>query len=88
MCRHVRTLDEARATAEKGAILNAFEQAGSNITHAADYLNVSRGTLYRLMEKYQITWPDNIDLNSSRGEDGDKIKQDTAIIRPKEPTYS
>jgi DNA-binding NtrC family response regulator len=32
MRRHVRTLDEARAAAEKAAILNAFENAGSNVT--------------------------------------------------------
>jgi DNA-binding NtrC family response regulator len=43
--------------ADKGAILNAFENAGSNITHAAEYLGISRGTLYRLMEKYAIHWP-------------------------------
>jgi len=55
--RYVRTLEEARAMAEKGAILNAFENAGSNITHAAEYLGISRGTLYRLMEKYAIHWP-------------------------------
>ena len=57
MRRYVRTLEEARAMAEKGAILNAFENAGSNITHAAEYLGISRGTLYRLMEKYAIHWP-------------------------------
>ena len=57
MCRAVRTLEEARTTAERAAILNAFENASSNITHAADYLNISRGTLYRLMEKYDIKWP-------------------------------
>jgi len=57
MKRRVRTLEESRATAEKAAILNAFENAGRNITHAAEYLDVSRGTLYRLMEKYAFTWP-------------------------------
>ena len=57
MNRCVRTLEESRATAEKAAILNAFENAGSNITHAAEYLDISRGTLYRLMEKYAVTWP-------------------------------
>lgn len=57
MRRFVRTLEEARATAEKAAILNAFENAGSNITHAAEYLEISRGTLYRLMEKHAIEWP-------------------------------
>jgi transcriptional regulator of acetoin/glycerol metabolism len=57
MCRHVRTLDEARSTAEKSAILNAFANTGGNITQAAENLGVSRGTLYRLMEKFEIAWP-------------------------------
>ena len=57
MRRYVRTLEDARATAEKAAILNAFENASSNITQAAEYLGISRGTLYRLMEKYAIHWP-------------------------------
>jgi len=57
MRRAVRTLDEARASAEKSAILNAFENTGSNVSQAAEYLNISRGTLYRLMEKFDIAWP-------------------------------
>jgi DNA-binding NtrC family response regulator len=57
MRRSVRTLEEARATAEKAAIYNAFENASSNITQAAGYLGISRGTCYRLMEKYHIDWP-------------------------------
>jgi DNA-binding NtrC family response regulator len=57
MRRNVRTLDEARATAEKAAILNAIENVSSNITQAANYLGISRGTLYRLMEKYAVNWP-------------------------------
>ncbi|MEN8207477.1 MAG: sigma-54 dependent transcriptional regulator, partial [Pseudomonadota bacterium] len=58
MCRSIRTLEESRGMAEKAAILNAFEHAGSNITMAAEYLSISRGTLYRLMEKHAITWPE------------------------------
>jgi DNA-binding NtrC family response regulator len=38
-------------------ILNALANAGSNITQAAEHLNISRGTLYRLMEKFDINWP-------------------------------
>jgi DNA-binding NtrC family response regulator len=55
--RDVRTLEEARTTAEKAAIYNAFENAANNITHAAEHLGISRGTLYRLMEKHDISWP-------------------------------
>jgi DNA-binding NtrC family response regulator len=57
MCRRIRTLEESRGMAEEAAILNAFDHAGSNITQAAEHLNISRGTLYRLMEKHDITWP-------------------------------
>ena len=52
MRRCARTLEETREIAEKGAILNALESTGCNITSAAKYLSISRGTLYRLMEKY------------------------------------
>ena len=60
MRRCVTTLEEARGTAEKAAIRNAFETAGGNITHVAQYLGTSRGTLYRLMEKYAISWPGRV----------------------------
>jgi DNA-binding NtrC family response regulator len=75
MCRHVRTLDEARSTAEKGAILNAFANTGSNITQAAEYLNVSRGTLYRLMEKFEIAWPSKGTDAASAKEENDSEEQ-------------
>jgi DNA-binding NtrC family response regulator len=76
MRRYVRTLEEARATAEKAAILNAFENAGSNITHAAEYLGISRGTLYRLMEKYAINWPGKVieDAQETGDNNDDKEK--------------
>ena len=53
--RNVRTLEESRAAAENAAILNALESSGGNISQAAAYLGVSRGTLYRLMEKCAIS---------------------------------
>mgnify|MGYP001813652082 CR=1 FL=1 len=55
--RRVKTLEESRRMAEQAAIRNAFETAGGNITKVAEYLGTSRGTLYRLMEKYAISWP-------------------------------
>jgi DNA-binding NtrC family response regulator len=60
MHRCKKTLEEARVTAEKAAIHNAFENAGGNISHVAEYLGTSRGTLYRLMEKYAISWPGRV----------------------------
>jgi DNA-binding NtrC family response regulator len=69
--RAMRTLEEARATAEKSAILNALANAGSNITQAAEYLNISRGTLYRLMEKFDIAWP-----SKGSSEEGAKEEND------------
>jgi len=77
--RDVRTLEEARATAEKAAIYNAFENAANNISHAADRLGISRGTLYRLMEKHNIDWPvKNISGTSETSEYGSKIKKITS----------
>jgi DNA-binding NtrC family response regulator len=71
--RSLSTLEDARGIAEKGAILNAFEQAGNNITHAAEYLSISRGTLYRLMEKHAIDWPAKV-LNTVHGDTGEDDK--------------
>jgi DNA-binding NtrC family response regulator len=76
--RDVRTLEEARATAEKAAIYNAFENAANNITHAAEHLGISRGTLYRLMEKHDIDWPGKTSQEAPEsGEDDSKIKRST-----------
>ena len=47
-------LDAARMVAEREAIANALARAGFNVTHAAKELEVSRMTLYRLMEKHGI----------------------------------
>ncbi|MDH3393259.1 MAG: sigma-54 dependent transcriptional regulator [Desulfobulbaceae bacterium] len=53
--RKTMTLKEARATAEKDAVLSALSATGNNISHAARQLSVSRVTFYRLLEKYNIT---------------------------------
>lgn len=47
-------LEEARVQAERAAIYLCLQDSGSNITHAARNLGVSRMTLYRLMEKHGI----------------------------------
>ena len=52
--RQAKTLDDTRNAAEKAAILYAFDNAGNNITRTAEYLDISRGTLYRLMEKHDF----------------------------------
>ena len=48
------SLDAARMVAEREVISNALARAGFNVTHAARELEVSRMTLYRLMEKHGI----------------------------------
>jgi DNA-binding NtrC family response regulator len=57
--------------AEKAAIRNAFENAGGNITHVAGYLGISRGTLYRLMEKHAISWPGRVSEDEHPATDKD-----------------
>jgi len=48
------TLEEARNTAEKQVIRQSLELSHDNVSKAARMLGVSRVTLYRLMDKYQI----------------------------------
>ena len=50
----LKTLANARASAEEEVVIAAIKHAGKNISHAASSLNVSRATLYRLMEKYNL----------------------------------
>ncbi|OBS10708.1 sigma-54 dependent transcriptional regulator [Acidihalobacter prosperus] len=48
------TLDEARSDAEAEAIRKCLRRTDNNISQAARNLGISRVTLYRLMEKYEI----------------------------------
>lgn len=48
------TLDEARMAADRDAIQATLLRTRFNIARAAQELGVSRMTLYRLMEKYDI----------------------------------
>jgi DNA-binding NtrC family response regulator len=48
------SLDSARATAEKEAIAKALVSAGHNMSEAARLLDITRGTLYRLVEKHGL----------------------------------
>jgi DNA-binding NtrC family response regulator len=48
------SLEQARATAEQHAIKRALMQARNRMSRAATLLGISRVTLYRLVEKYQI----------------------------------
>lgn len=52
--RRLIPLAEVRATAERDAIVYALKHARNNVTLAAQYLGVSRVTLYRLMDKMHI----------------------------------
>jgi len=48
-------LDEARLDAERHVISECLQMAGSNVSHAARQLRISRMTLYRLMAKHRIS---------------------------------
>jgi DNA-binding NtrC family response regulator len=48
------TLQEARADLEKRMVREALEQSGRSVQAAARQLGVSRMTLYRLLERYDI----------------------------------
>jgi DNA-binding NtrC family response regulator len=48
------TLEEARAGAEREAILATLERTGHNVSRAAEALGVARATLYRVMDRVGI----------------------------------
>lgn len=51
---NILSLEDARATTDRVMIARALTQARNQISHAASLLGVSRVTLYRLIEKYNI----------------------------------
>ena len=53
--RPVISLEEAREKAEKEAVTSAVRYCHNNMTQAAKVLGVSRVTLYRIIEKYQLS---------------------------------
>ncbi|KEA62098.1 Sigma-54 dependent transcriptional regulator [Marinobacterium lacunae] len=55
----LRTLNEARAIAEKQAISHTLNRFDNNVSRAAKALGVSRVTLYRMMEKHHMDGRDN-----------------------------
>ncbi len=65
----VMDLNEARMAAEKNAIQTALRLAGNNLSLAAKSLNISRMTLYRLMEK--------VGLHGEKPDDGGEDGSDT-----------
>ncbi|SIP92807.1 sigma-54 dependent transcriptional regulator [Marinobacterium stanieri] len=50
----MKTLDEARAEAEKVVIAHTLAQCQNNVSKAAKALDVSRVTLYRMIEKHHL----------------------------------
>jgi DNA-binding NtrC family response regulator len=53
-------LSLAKASAERQAIVDILENGVISLTQAARKLGVSRSTLYRLLEKYEIQVPDRV----------------------------
>lgn len=53
--RRACTLEQSREDAERHAIENGLRQSQNNVSKAAESLGVSRVTLYRLMNKYQLS---------------------------------
>jgi DNA-binding NtrC family response regulator len=52
------SLEKARAEAERTAIVAALGHANGQASQAAEFLKISRATLYRLMEKYGLSTAD------------------------------
>jgi DNA-binding NtrC family response regulator len=50
----IKTLEEARAEADRETILSTMRQTCFNMTRAARNLGISRVSLYRLIDKYQL----------------------------------
>lgn len=53
-CHNVLSLEAARASTDRLMIHRALAQARNQVSHAANLLGISRVTLYRLIEKYNI----------------------------------
>ena len=52
--RSLLTLEESRALADRESITTWLRHTNNNMSHAAASLGISRVSLYRLMDKYQI----------------------------------
>jgi DNA-binding NtrC family response regulator len=57
LCAGRPTLDGARAKAEIDAIRSALRRCQQNVSGAARELGISRATLYRLLERHDLTRP-------------------------------
>ncbi|NOT10448.1 MAG: sigma-54-dependent Fis family transcriptional regulator [Methylococcaceae bacterium] len=53
--RVLQTLDEARSLADKEAIVTCLRHTNYNMSRAAESLGISRVSLYRLIEKYELS---------------------------------
>ena len=52
--REIETLEASRAETDRACILASLRLSNNNITKAAELLEISRVTLHRLMDKYQL----------------------------------
>jgi two-component system, NtrC family, response regulator len=62
-------LKEVRNRAERDAVARAMSAAAGNVTKAAEYLGVSRPTLYDLIARHNISVADRRD-SSPHAEEG------------------
>lgn len=49
------TLEEALDATRKRMVIQALQEHGGHITHAAAALDVDRGTVHRLMREHRLT---------------------------------
>ena len=65
-----KTLDEVRRESERAALRAALKQAGDNVSAAARQLDVSRVTLYRLLQRHGIRLDRYGVTDNGAGDDG------------------
>ena len=63
-----KTLKQARAEADRSALIRALNTSGHNIAEAARHLDVSRLTIYRLMERHGVKLSNTTDNGGAENE--------------------
>lgn len=86
-CAGLLTLDGARARAEIDAIRSALRRCQHNVSEAAKELGVSRATLYRLLERHELSGPykSKAPPEPSPATPGASAAVDTHLSQPSHP---